>query len=370
VNELVSHNNPSEQLENLKSHLFEFYNLFKKLLSQREIRGAIEFETVETKIIFDDAGKISKIVPVVRVVSHRMIEEAMLIANVCAARFLEKNNIPVLYRIHDTPTSEKLTALREFLKPFGLRLTGGQEPKPSDYGRLLERIKKRPDFTLIQTMMLRSLPQAVYSPENVGHFGLAFDHYAHFTSPIRRYPDLIVHRAIKHLLHKNKQKTFPYNEIGMQELGSHCSVTERRADEATRDAVDWLKCEFMLNKVGQTFDGHIVEVMAFGAFIELKEIYVQGLLHITALANDYYHYDAKLRMLKGKYSGTTYRLGDSIRILVARVSLDQRQIDFELAEGGGVAAATGEKPKAKEQTPSDKKKRKRKHKSKHKRKDF
>jgi ribonuclease R len=332
VSALLTTQKESVHLNHLKSHLNTFHQLFESLHQQRQERGAVEFETVETKIIFDELGKIDKIVPVERGVSHRMIEEAMLLANISAAKFLEKNKVPTLYRIHGKPEEQKLTTLREFLKPFGLRLTGGMNPTPLDYSRLLERSKKRPDASLIQTMMLRSLPQAIYSPENVGHFGLAYETYAHFTSPIRRYPDLIVHRAIKHLLHNKKIKNFSYTEADMNLLGEHCSVTERRADGATRDATDWLKCEFMQNKQGQVFDGIIAEVTGFGVFVELKEIYVQGLLHITALSNDYYHYDTKAHLLKGKNSGKVYKLGDALRVLVARVNLDQRQIDFELAD--------------------------------------
>lgn len=318
--------------EDISPSLKAVYHLYKCLVSQRKLRGAIEFETTETRIEFDDDGKIAQIVPVERNDAHKVIEEAMLLANVCTSSFLQHAGIPTLYRIHEGPDEQKLLALRDFLKAFGLRLTGGASPTAMDYAKLLERTKKRDDAHLLQTVMLRSLRQAIYSPENKGHFGLSYDAYCHFTSPIRRYPDLLVHRAIKHMLKKNRAEGFRYTEENMFEFGGHCSTTERRADLATRDATDWLKCEYMLDKVGQEFDGVIVDVTGFGVFVELKNIYVQGLLHITALKNDYYHFDPIHHALRGKHSGKDYRLGDSIRVLVARVDLDKREIDFELAD--------------------------------------
>lgn len=323
--------NPASGTPEILPHIQEFHELFKKLLRQREVRGAIDFDTVETKIVFGDKGKIERIVPIHRNDAHRMIEEAMLSANVCAAHFLLKAELPTLYRIHDGPEQQRLLALRDFLKPFNLRLTGGKKPAPKDYSRLIERITGRQDFHLLQTVLLRSLRQAIYSPENIGHFGLAYDAYTHFTSPIRRYPDLLVHRGIKYLLSQKSTKNFPYTPKLMTEIGVHCSTTERRADLATRDAVDWLKCEYMLKKQGQKFPGIISDVTGFGVFVELNDIYVQGLLHITALKSDYYRYDATNRLLQGRRSNQTYRLGDPIEVLVARVDLDKRLIDFELA---------------------------------------
>lgn len=314
----------------LLPHLKQFHALYKKLLKQRRIRGAIEFETVETQILFGKGGKIKRIVPLQRNDAHRMIEEAMLLTNVMAAKYLEREKINVLYRNHEGPDSQKLEALRDFLKAFGLRLSGGDNPSSMDYAKLLKRIEKRPDLHLLQTVLLRSLRQAMYSPNNVGHFGLNYERYCHFTSPIRRYPDMIIHRALKHLLNHKKPSTFTYDNRAMEELGHHCSFTERRADEATRDAVVWLKCEYMLNKVGQVFDGIISGVTGFGVFVELENIFVEGLVHITSLANDYYHFDATHHLLRGKYTGKVYRLGDPIRVLVARVNLDEREIDFEL----------------------------------------
>lgn len=323
--------NPHQGPPDIFPHIKEFHELFKKLLRQRELRGAIDFDTVETKIVFGSQGKIERIVPLQRNAAHRMIEEAMLLANVSAAHFLLKSELPTLYRVHEGPESQRLLALRDFLRTFNLRLTGGKKPGPKDYSKLIERITGRPDSHLLQTVLLRSLRQAIYSPENRGHFGLAYDAYTHFTSPIRRYPDLLVHRGIKYLLQKKPNKEFSYNPKSMQEIGLHCSMTERRADLTTRDATDWLKCEYMLNKQGQTFKGIINDVTSFGVFVELNDIYVQGLLHITALKNDYYKYEATNHLLQGRNSGQVYRLGDPIEVLVARVDLDKRLIDFELA---------------------------------------
>lgn len=311
-------------------HVKELEKLYKKLIKQRNLRGAIEFETIETKVVFDNEGKISEIVPYERNEAHKIIEECMLIANVSAASFLDESGVETLYRNHEQPEEQKLYELRDFLKTFGLRLGGGDNPTAHDYCNLLKRIEKRADKHLIQTVLLRSLRQAVYAPENHGHFGLSYTHYAQFTSPIRRYPDVIVHRAIKYLLkHKDPKKYF-YDAKTMADLGIHCSFTERRADYATRDALDWLKCEYMQDKVGQEFDGIIADVTGFGVFVELKDIYVQGLVHIASLKNDYYHFDATHHALRGKRSGKSYQLGDSMRVLVARVDLDKRAIDFEV----------------------------------------
>ncbi len=306
------------------------YCLYRELAKQRVKRGSIEFETTETKIEFDDKGKISQIVPVKRNDAHRLIEEMMLVANICAADFLGKKKITSVYRVHDTPKPQKLLALRKFLKNFNLRLSGKDKPHAKDYANLLARINRRKDKHLLQMMLLRSLQQAEYSIDNVGHFGLAFEAYTHFTSPIRRYPDLLVHRAIKHLLAKKPLKAFEHSKKEVVMLADHCSLTERRADRATREATDWLKCDFMQDKVGQTFEGHIVEVTSFGVFVELDDIYIQGLLHITNLKNDYYHYNAERHVLRGKHSGHEYALLDPIKVLVARVDLDNRDIDFVL----------------------------------------
>jgi len=312
-------------------HLENLYKLYQLMAKRRRQRGAIDFDTTETRIVFGADRKIEKIVPVLRNDAHRLIEEFMIMANVATARYLLKNKISALYRIHEGPKQIKLEALREFLGEFGLQLRGGDKPSARDFARLLSEIQARPDAHLIQTVMLRSLQQAVYSPDNVGHFGLAFDAYAHFTSPIRRYPDLLVHRAIRHLLEHKRAKGFRYDHDAMVKLGENCSQTERRADEATRDATDWLKCEFMLDKVGEEYDGTISSVTSFGLFIELDDIYVEGLVHVTSLEKDYFHFEPVKHRMLGERTRKVYRLGDRLRIRVARVDLDERKIDFDLA---------------------------------------
>ena len=315
----------------LVPHLFELFELYKALRKSREARGAIDFETVETRVVFAENRKIEQIVPVKRNEAHRLIEECMLVANVATARYLSKAKIPTLFRVHAPPTAEKIIDLRKFLAELKLTLDGGKEPSPLHYATLLRSIAMRPDAHLIQTVLLRSLSQAVYSCANDGHFGLAYDAYTHFTSPIRRYPDLLVHRAIRHLLSGGKASQFFYSEKMIQQFGEHCSFTERRADEATRDTLDWLKCEFMQDRVGNSFDGVINAVTGFGLFIELKDIYVEGLLHVTFLKNDYYRFDPLRHRLTGERTGKSYHLGDPIKVRLVRVDLDNRKIDFELA---------------------------------------
>ncbi|WP_455218238.1 ribonuclease R [Kaarinaea lacus] len=319
-------------------HLQNLHKLYRIFDRCRKRRGAIEFETTETKIVFGEGKKIDRIVPLIRNDAHKMIEECMIAANVEAARFLAKNSMPTLYRIHETPKEEKLTDLRVFLSELGLNLPGGEQPEAGHYAKLLASVRERPDAHLIQTVMLRSLNQAVYSPDNKGHFGLALGEYAHFTSPIRRYPDLLVHRAIRHVL-RFKGSTgaadkFHYSHSDMQGHGEHCSLTERRADEATRDVVDWLKCEYMMDKVGEEFEGIVTSVLSFGLFVELDDIYVEGLVHITSLSNDYYHFDAGKHTLTGDHTRQIYRLGDKVKVRVVRVDLDEKKIDFEMLSGG------------------------------------
>jgi ribonuclease R len=311
-------------------YLDELYTVFKVLLKQRKARGAVEFSTVETRIIFGKERKIKQIIPLIRNDAHRIIEECMLVANVCAAKYLLNKKIPALYRVHESPDPDTLNSLRSFLGGLGLSLGGGDDPKPRDYAKLLEQIKGRRDEHLIQTVILHSMRQAVYDEENIGHFGLAYEAYGHFTSPIRRYPDLIAHRAIRHAIYGGTLDNFYYDSNTVHNFGEHCSMTERRADDATRDAIDWLKCEYMQNKIGQAFTGIISGVTGFGVFVELKDIYVEGLLHITSLANDYYEYNAIKHCLIGRRTGKKYCLGDPIRVQVARVDLDEAQIDFEL----------------------------------------
>lgn len=319
-----------KQYKKLVPHLEDLYSLFKVLLTERQKRGAIDFDTTETRIVFGEEKKIEQIVPVIRNDAHRLIEECMLMANVATADYLKRHSIPILYRVHDKPKAEKLTALREFLGELGLSLKGGDAPEAADYAELMHKIQGRPDTHLIQTVMLRSMNQAVYSPDNLGHFGLSYKAYTHFTSPIRRYPDLLVHRAIRHILSGQPVENFRYGIDDMLVLGEHCSMTERRADEATRDAMDWLKCEYMMDKVGENFDGIISSVTGFGIFVELCDIYVEGLIHVTGLGNDYFQFDPSHHRMVGDRTRKIYRLGDKVRVQVARVNLDDRKIDFDL----------------------------------------
>ena len=314
-----------KEYADIMPHVQNLYSLFKLMLNQREKRGAIEFESTETMMIFDDNGKIERIVPTGRNDAHKLIEECMLAANVCAADFLSKNEHAALYRIHEGPTPEKLEALRTFMAEVGFGVTGGDKPHAKDYGKLMNQIKTRPDAQLLQTVLLRSMQQAVYSPDNVGHFGLAYEAYAHFTSPIRRYPDLLIHRAIKAVVNGEKYKAKDWNNLGV-----HCSMTERRADEATRDVNNWLKCYYMQDKIGEVFEGTIAGVTAFGVFVALDGVYVEGLVHVTELGNDYFNYDKARHEMLGERTGVRFRLGDRLTIKVARVDLETSKIDFTL----------------------------------------
>ncbi|STX97588.1 Exoribonuclease R [Legionella pneumophila] len=312
--------------------LESLYDLYHVLLDTRRLRGAMDFETTETRIEFDENKKIKCIVPVIRNDAHKLIEECMLAANVATARFLEKAEIPTLYRVHAAPEEDKITALRQFLGELGLSLGGGRKPGPKDFQRTMNMIGDRPEKHLIETVMLRSLKQAQYVESNEGHFGLAYSAYTHFTSPIRRFPDLLIHRAIGHLLDNHPIYEFEYSHEDMNRLGKHSSMTERRADEATREVITWLKCEYMQDKLGQVFKGRISAVTSFGIFVELDEIYVEGLVHVTSLKNDYYTFDSAKHRLIGARGGQVYRLGDKMTVLVARVDLNERKIDFEPVE--------------------------------------
>ena len=327
-----------ERYASLVPHLQDLHEMYQALVKARQQRGAIEFETIESKFIFNALGRIERIEPVVRNDAHKIIEECMILANIASANFMAKHQEPALYRIHAVPSEEKLTAFRSFLAECGLSLSGGNKPTPTDYAQLLEQIKPRPDHELIQTMLLRSMSQAVYSADNIGHFGLALEEYAHFTSPIRRYPDLTLHRGIKYLLAKkkgSKRKTtdtggYHYQLEEMDLFGAHCSSTERRADDATREVADWLKCEYMQDHVGEEFDGVISSVTGFGFFVRLNDLFIDGLVHISGLANDYYLFDMPKQRLIGENSGMIFRLGDAVKVRVEAVSLEQKQIDFSL----------------------------------------
>jgi ribonuclease R len=305
------------------AHLARLYAAYRALARARGERGAIDFETVETRIVFGAGGRIERIVPEPRTDAHRLIEECMLAANVCAGEFLAARGHPTLYRVHEQPAPEKVRALREFLAELGLPLGGGAKPRPQDYARLLERIRGRPDAALLQTLVLRSLPQAHYSTRNVGHFGLAFDAYVHFTSPIRRYPDLLVHRAIKACLAGRR-----YDAPDWEALGRHASEAERRADEASRDVESWLKCVHMREHVGGVFTGRITGVTAFGLFVTLDEYFVDGLVHVSELGRERFRFEANRHRLLGERSGRSYRLADPIRVRLVRVDVESRRMDF------------------------------------------
>ncbi len=334
----------AKKYASLMPHLKEMYALYQVMRTAREQRGAMDFDTLETRIVFGENRKIEKIIPVVRNDAHKLIEEFMITANGAAARFLNSKKMPKLLRIHEGPSTDKLLNLKTFLGEMGLKLGGGAIPTPLDYMHLVESIKDRPDAHLIQTVLLRSMSQAVYSPELKGHFGLALEAYAHFTSPIRRYPDLLVHRAIRHILQGKKAESFIYGVPDMVVLGEHCSANERRADDATRDVTSWLKCEYMLDKIGEDFTGIISAVTGFGFFVELAEIYVEGLVHISNLGQDYFHFDPTSHQLKGERSNVNFRLGDSVKVKVVRVDLDEKKIDFELVKKEAASKKVGGAP--------------------------
>lgn len=327
------------------------YDLFKTMKKRRSQRGAIEFETQESKFVFNSQRKIDTIVPLVRNDAHKIIEECMILANVCAAEMLEKQQADCLYRVHDKPDQDRLNTLTGYLSEIGVEHQISENASPSEFASVVSKTDSRPDSELIQTMLLRSMKQAIYDGENVGHFGLALPAYTHFTSPIRRYPDLIVHRSIKALL-KQQQQTVSgakkYNGEEIAQLGEQCSMTERRADDATRDVSDWLKCEFMLDHVGDTFDGVVASVANFGLFVRLSEYHIDGLVHITSLDKDYYQYDEVRQCLIGEATGQQFRLGDTVSVQVVAVNLDDRKIDLiidpkTLKAGPGKKARAGKK---------------------------
>jgi len=328
------------------------HKLYQCLRVARDERGAIDFETTETRIQFNEERKIERIVPIKRNDAHKLIEECMLCANVCAAKFIEKHNLLGLFRVHEGPTETKLANLRAYLSELGLGLAGGDKPTPGDYQQLLQMIQGRSDGHLIQTVMLRSLRQAMYQVENHGHFGLGYEAYTHFTSPIRRYPDLLVHRAIRSVVRGTEPSThvrrvdtakaipkkfiYPYTASDMVVFGEQCSRTERRADEATRDVVSWLKCEYLRDQVGAVYDGHVSAVTSFGLFVELNDLYVEGLIHITSLPHDYYRFEPAQQRLVGERTRKVFGLGDELVVRVVRVDLDNRKIDFELESANAV----------------------------------
>jgi ribonuclease R len=325
--------------------LENLHRLYHALVHARRNRGAIEFETEETRFIFNAQRKIAAIEPVIRNDAHKIIEECMILANVATAKFVEKHQAAGLFRIHDKPNEEKYNNFVSYLAELGITIPHRTEPEPRDYGEILEKVDGRPDFELIQTMLLRSMKQAVYSNDNIGHFGLALEQYSHFTSPIRRYPDLVIHRVIKALLEQQdnsevNQGFYLYSPEQVMELGEHCSMTERRADEATRDVADWLKCEFMQDHVGDEFTGVISTVTNFGFFVRLQDIHIEGLVHISSLGQDYYNFDEKRMRLIGEKTRKKYHVGDLLKVKVAAVNLDEKKIDLTLA-GADAVLSTG-----------------------------
>jgi ribonuclease R len=348
--------------------LMNLHDVFRALLQARTARGAVDFETTETQIICDENGRIEKIVPRIRNDAHRLIEEAMLAANVCAADFIQQGKHPGLYRVHEGPKPEKKEILRNYLKAMGVGLTIGDEPQPGEFQRIAQATKDRPDAQQIHTMLLRSMQQAIYTPINSGHFGLAYEAYTHFTSPIRRYPDLLVHRVIKAILNREKyelpalptpgeaheklarrlaarvkaptQKLKkpaqpPSREVQAWEAaGLHCSANERRADEASRDVEAWLKCKYMREHLGEEYSGVVTAATTFGIFVTLDQMYVEGLVHITELGGEYFKFDEARQELRGERTGIRYAIGSRVRVQVSRVDLDGRKIDFRLVREG------------------------------------
>jgi ribonuclease R len=327
----------------LGPHLEVLHELYRQLLTRRGERGAIEFETTETTFVFDTQGGVENIEPVVRNEAHRLIEECMLVANVATARFLTKHKLRGLYRIHEGPSPQKLQNLREFLAEYGLNIGGGDLPQPADYQSVINLTRNLSNSHALQTVLLRSLSQAVYQAENQGHFGLNYAAYAHFTSPIRRYPDLLNHRAIKSVIHSKVSSAhverfngttgkfqFDYESDEILMIGDHCSMTERRADAAVYEVIDVLKCRYVEHRIGECLDAVITAVTGFGFFVELDGLFVEGLVHVSTLVSDYYNYDAGQQALVGERSGQSYRIGDRVQVQIARVSVDERKIDCEL----------------------------------------
>ena len=359
------------QRKNLVPHLLDLHDVYQALLKERGVRGAVDFETTETQIVCDEAGRIEKIIPRTRNVAHRLIEEAMLAANVCSADFIASSKHVGLFRVHEGPTPEKKDMLRNYLKAAGIGMTISDDPTPGEFQQIAQATKDRPDAQQIHSMLLRSMQQAIYTPMNSGHFGLAYEAYTHFTSPIRRYPDLLVHRVIKAVLNKGnyqlpslptpgeaqaklskrlaarvkdpeqKPTKASADELAWQAAGLHCSANERRADEASRDVEAWLKCKYMREHLGEEFGGVVTAATGFGIFVTLDAMYVEGLVHITELGGEYFRFDEAKQELRGERTGIRYAIGTRVRVQVSRVDLDGRKIDFRLInEGEALLAVT------------------------------
>ena len=365
------------QRKTLVPHLLDLQDVYRALLTARQRRGAVDFETTETQIVCDESGRIERIVARVRNEAHRLIEEAMLAANVCSAEFIAQSKQHGLFRVHEGPTPEKLETLRAYLKAVGVQASVSDQPKPGEFQHIALTTRDRPDSQQIHTMLLRSMQQAIYSPHNSGHFGLAFEAYTHFTSPIRRYPDLLVHRVIKSILagstyrlptlpvpgeHHQKlsrkvgskaadasgqssAKRVSGDVLGWEAAGLHCSANERRADEASRDVEAWLKCRYMREHLGEEFSGVVSAVTSFGVFVTLDAMYVEGLVHITELGGEYFRYDEARQELRGERTGIRYQLGSRVQVQVSRVDLDGRRIDFRLVRDQDDAWASARRDK-------------------------
>ena len=310
--------------------LESLYDVYRAFRRRREERGALDFESAEVKVVVGEDGRVADLRSYPRNDAHRLIEECMIAANVEAARFLKKHAMPALFRVHAQPDEDRIVELKRFLATRGLLLETEGDLDPLKLAKLLRQVQDRPDAALLESMIIRSLAQAVYQPDNIGHFGLALDAYAHFTSPIRRYPDLLVHRAIRHALDNGTAETFEHPAREMEQLGQECSMRERRADEAARDVVAFLKCEFMRDRLGQTFPGVVTGVTDFGLFVQLQGLQVDGLVHVANLGRDYFRYEEDRKALVGERSGERYTLGDVLTVKVARVDPSERKIDFEL----------------------------------------
>jgi ribonuclease R len=323
------------RLEARRERLLALHGVYRSFTRDRSGRGALELDTPELKLKFDEQGRVAALVEYPRNDAHRLIEECMIAANIAAARFLDRHRVPTLYRVHGLPEIDRLETLRQFLREFGLWLPPAEEVKPEHLRDLLAKIGDRPDALLISTAVIRSMPQAVYQPGNIGHFGLALEHYAHFTSPIRRYPDLVVHRGIRQVLQEGDPQALVEWHGAFPVLGQDCSFRERRADEATRGAVAWLKCYYMQERIGEEFDGIVSGVVDFGLFVQLDGLQVDGLLHVSGLGQDYFTRDRSGYRIVGRSSGRVFKLGDRLRVRVTNVSLDDRRVDFELASAAG-----------------------------------
>ncbi|MCF6765218.1 ribonuclease R [Thiotrichales bacterium 19S3-7] len=346
VSDLLNQNNQDFQkaYPQLVSHIYNLYGMYLVLSERRKERGAIDFDMEETQIVLNEGREIDAILPRARNDAHRIIEECMLLTNVAAARFVLKHKFDGVYRVHGGPSSAKIASLRDYLKTHGLGLSGGDDPGPLEFSQMLTIAQGHDDFHNIQLMTLRSMMQAVYSPHNEGHFGLAYNAYSHFTSPIRRYPDLLTHRIIRKILNEHKLGGYRYDMQQLVDLCDHASIAERRADNAAQSVEDWLKCSFLRNRVGEVFEAKIVSVIGIGFFVQLQENQIEGLVHVATMEGDYYHYDSERQLLIGERTKKTYALGQKVKVKLIAVNMTSLKIDFELVEASSYKKTKGKKP--------------------------